>query len=98
MDLRFRGDVWFWKGPSPFHFMTVPVDEADAIADVSQLVTYGWGMVPVTGRIGDTSFSTSLWPKGGGYIVPIKKAVQTAESITVGDVVVVELHLEVRAP
>ncbi len=24
MDLEFTGEVWFWRGPSPFHFVTVP--------------------------------------------------------------------------
>lgn len=98
MDLRFRGEVWFWKGPAPFHFVTVPDDEADAIADVASLVTYGWGMIPVEGRIGGTRFTTSLWPRDGGYIVPIKKIVQDAEAVAVGDTVDVALHLEVRAP
>ena len=27
MRLEFSGDLWFWKGPSPFHFITVPDDE-----------------------------------------------------------------------
>jgi hypothetical protein len=98
MDLRFRGEVWYWRGPAPFHFVTVPNDEADAIADVASLVTYGWGMIPVAGRIGATAFTTSLWPKDGGYIVPIKKLVQDAEAVAVGDEVDVALHLEVRAP
>lgn len=98
MDVRFAGEVWWWRGPAPFHFVTVPADESDAIASVASLVTYGWGMIPVTGRIGDTAFTTSLWPKDGGYVLPVKKAVQTAESIALGDVVTVTLHLDVRAP
>ncbi|BDZ50799.1 hypothetical protein GCM10025867_30400 [Frondihabitans sucicola] len=98
MELHFTGEVWYWRGPSPFHFVTVPDDASDAIADVASLVTYGWGMIPVTGRIGSTEFTTSLWPKDGGYIVPIKKAVQIAQSIDVGDDVDVELVIEVQAP
>jgi hypothetical protein len=24
VDLEFSGEVWFWRGPSPYHFVTVP--------------------------------------------------------------------------
>ncbi|MGK9146145.1 DUF1905 domain-containing protein [Plantibacter flavus] len=95
MDLRFRGAVWYWRGPAPFHFVTVPPEESEQIAQVAPLVTYGWGMIPVTVRIGSTSTTTSLWPKDGGYIVPIKKLVQVAEGLDVDDVVTVELRLAV---
>lgn len=93
MKLGFTGEVWWWRGPAPFHFVTVPDDASDAIASIAELVTYGWGMIPVTGRIGATEFTTSLWPKDGGYVVPIKKALQDAEDIALGDEI--ELTLEV---
>ncbi|HEY8913383.1 DUF1905 domain-containing protein [Lacisediminihabitans sp.] len=98
MDLHFRGELWYWRGPAPFHFVTVPLDESAAIAGVAPLVTYGWGMIPVTVRIGGTETTTSLWPKDGGYIVPVKKLVQEAEGLDVGDLVDVRLTLHVRAP
>ncbi len=98
MDLRFRGEVWYWRGPAPFHFVTVPPEESSAIADVAPLVTYGWGMIPVALTIGGTDTTTSLWPKDGGYIVPVKKHVQDAEDIGVGDVVDVRLRIQERAP
>ncbi|HET7474658.1 MAG TPA: DUF1905 domain-containing protein [Dermatophilaceae bacterium] len=91
MDLRFSGDVWFWKGPSPHHFVTVPEDESAALQAISALVTYGWGMIPVEARIGSTRWSTSLFPKNGGYVVPLKDLVRRAEQIDVGDTVTVHL-------
>ncbi|MCU1528704.1 MAG: hypothetical protein JWP75_2467 [Frondihabitans sp.] len=93
MELEFSGPVWFWRGPAPFHFVTVPDEESAEIAAVAAAVTYGWGMIPVTVRIGETEVTTSLWPKDGAYIVPVKKAVQLAESIDVGDVVGVTVTL-----
>lgn len=95
MELAFNGDVWFWRGPSPFHFVTVPDDECGAIESVSGMVTYGWGVIPVTARIGETEWTTSLFPKDGGYIVPIKDAVRRAEDIEVGDPVVLRLLVDV---
>ena len=95
MDITFEGPVWHLRGPAPYHFVTVPEAESELIAAASELVTYGWGMIPVTGVVGDTSFTTSLWPKNGGYIVPLKDAVRRAESIAIDDVVRVTLTIGV---
>ncbi len=95
MNLEFSGELWFWRGPSPFHFVTVPDHESGELQAVSALVTYGWGMVPVTARIGGTEWTTSLFPKDGGYLVPVKALVQKAEGLDVGDTVTVRLAVEV---
>jgi hypothetical protein len=84
MELRFSGDVWEWRGPAPFHFVTVPEPESGMIQAASEIVTYGWGMIPVGVRIGGTEFTTSLWPKDGGYVLPLKDAVRRAEGIELG--------------
>ena len=96
MDLEFTGEVWFWRGPSPYHFVTVPEDHCDALADVAGEVSYGWGMIPTAARIGRTTWTTSLFPKDGGYIVPIKDKVRRAEGIEVGDPVTVVLTVDAR--
>jgi hypothetical protein len=54
-------------------------------------VTYGWGMIPVSVRIGASAWETALWPKDGGYVVPIKDQFRKAEDITLGDTVAVRL-------
>ncbi len=96
MELTFSGEIWYWRGPAPFLFVTVPAAEAEAIGDISRIVTYGWGMIPCAVRLGQTTITTSLWPKNGGYIVPIKKALQTAEQVEVGDRVTLTLIIEVQ--
>lgn len=85
MELTFVGPIWYWRGPAPYHFVTVPPDEAEVLADLAPTVTYGWGMVPVTVVIGRTRTTTSLWPKDGGYVVPIKAVLRDAEHLDVGD-------------
>ncbi len=57
-------------------------------------MTYGWGMIPVRVRIGKTEWKTSLWPKDGHYIVPIKAHVREAERVDEGDEA--RLNLAVR--
>lgn len=95
MELEFSGEVWFWRGPSPYHFVTVPEGECAALRDAAALVTYGWGMIPVSVRIGGTDWTTSLFPKNGGYIVPLKDRVRNAEQIDLGDTVTVRLTVAV---
>jgi uncharacterized protein DUF1905 len=95
VDLVFSGEIWFWKGPSPFHFVTVPPSECRQLKAASAAVTYGWGMIPVEVSIGDTTWTTSLWPKDGRYVVPLKDWVRGAEGLQLGDEVTVRLSVEV---
>src|SRR5829696_7478843 len=72
LELLFDGELWYWRGPAPYRFVSVPPDAADAIRAIASEVTYGWGMIPVTVSIGGSTWKTALWPKDGGYVVPIK--------------------------
>jgi hypothetical protein len=91
LDLTFSGEIWYWRGPSPYHFITVPDEPSMALHAISAEVTYGWGMIPVRARIDGTDWETSLFPKDGRYLVPVKDAVRAAEELTAGDIVTVRL-------
>lgn len=93
MELEFSGEVWEWRGPAPFYFVTVPDEESAELEALSSLVTYGWGMIPVDATIGTTRWTTSLFPKDGRYVVPLKTAIRTAEGIAVGQNVRVRLEV-----
>ena len=93
MKIEFKGKIWFWKGPAPWFFVTVPAKECSDLNGISRLVTYGWGMIPVIVRIGKTEWKTSLWPKDGRYIVPIKTSVRRAENLEKGENVTVQLEV-----
>jgi hypothetical protein len=95
VDLEVSGELWFWKGPAPWHFVTVPEDDCAAIADVADIASYGWGCIPVRASIGETDFRTSLIPKDGSYLVPVKTVVRKAEDLELGDEVTVRLVLDV---
>ena len=95
MELTFSGAIWFWRGPSPSHFVTVPYEECGPIEAASARVSYGWGMLPVTAPVRDTTWTTSLFPKDGGYIVPVKDAVRRAEDLDVDDTVALRLVIDV---
>ncbi len=93
MNIEFDGPIWYWRGPSPFYFVTVPDDLSDALKTVSRSVTYGWGMIPVQVRLGQSRWTTSLFPKNGAYLVPLKVAIRRAENLNEGDVVTVRLDI-----
>jgi len=56
-------------------------------------LTYGWDVIPVHVRIGKTEWQTSLFPKDGLYLVPIKASVREAENLEEGDSVTVRLEV-----
>ena len=95
MNLEFSGQLWFWKGPAPWHFVTAPDEESSALEDSAAFVSYGWGMIPVAAKIGTTEWTTSLFPKDGRYIVPVRAWVREAEGLEVGDMVTVRLVVDV---
>ena len=86
MEWSFQGLVVYWRGPAPFYFVALPEDVVDDLAPVANELTYGWGCIPVEATIGDTDFTTSLFPKDGGFLLPVKVAVRRAEGIDVDDV------------
>ncbi len=93
MDIEFNDQIWFWRGPAPWYFVTVPEKQCDDLKFIAGSVTYGWGMIPVKVRIGQTEWKTSLWPKDGRYIVPIKARVRRAENLEEGDSVTIRLKV-----
>jgi hypothetical protein len=91
MEFHFAGRVLEWRGPSPYYFVPVPDEECADIHEVAAMATYGWGVIPVAARVGRVDFTTSLFPKDGGYLLPLKDAVRRPQRITAGDEVTVEL-------
>ncbi|MEZ4583041.1 MAG: DUF1905 domain-containing protein [Caldilineaceae bacterium] len=87
MNIEFTGPILVLEGPlRPGTSSRFPAEQCDALRAIAGAVTYGWGMIPVTGQIDDTRWTTSLFPKDGQYIVPIKASVRRAENLEEGDV------------
>lgn len=93
MVIEFEGKIFEWRGPAPFLFVAVPEEPSHDLKAISTFVTYGWGVIPVHVRIGSTEWKTSLFPKDDRYLVPIRKNVQKAEHLVVGDDVVIQLEV-----
>lgn len=95
---RFDAEIIHWRGPSPFFFAPAPADQVEALRQAARLATYGWGVVPVEAAIGGVTFRTSLFPKDGTYLVPIKDAVRRKTNLTAGDTISVELTIRPTQP
>jgi hypothetical protein len=96
-SFAFQGLVHHWRGPAPYYFVRVPPETAEELADVAAEVTYGWGMVPVEVTVGGYTWETSLWPKDGSYLLPIRAQVRRALEIEVDHLVAVRLTIAPRA-
>jgi len=96
VELVFTGSVIEWRGPAPYYFVPVPEPESADVRDVAAMATYGWGVIPVAARIGATAFETSLFPRDGGYLLPLKEAVRRPHGLEPGDEVTVEMTIRLR--
>ncbi len=92
MDFRFAGGVIEWRGPAPFYFVAIPEEESEDIKFAAKGMEY-WGQVPVVALIGETEFTTALFPKDGRYLLPVKDVVRRAEQVQVDEVVTVALRV-----
>lgn len=92
MDWEFDGEIIEWRGPAPFLFVDMDPELSADVKAAARGLEY-WGQVAVEAMIGDTRFTTALFPKDGRYLVPVKAAVQRAEDIGEGDVVQVAMTL-----
>jgi hypothetical protein len=77
-------------------FLPVPPNISAKIKSAAAELTYGWGVIPFTATIGTTTFTTSLFPKDGAYLLPVKVAVQRAEHLQLGDQLTAELSLSIK--
>ena len=93
MDWQFDAEVFQWRGPAPYFFVGTPEHVNDFLHAHHGELTYGWGVVPARVRIGDTEVTTSLIPRDGVYLVPLKVALRRAEGVDDGDHVRVGLNV-----
>lgn len=93
MEWEFEAEVFQWRGPAPYFFLAAPGYVDDFLHSHISELSYGWGGIPAQIRIGTTVVTTSLMPKNGGYLVPLKVALRRSEGIDDGDSVRVHLRV-----
>ena len=93
MEIAVHGPMFEWRGPAPFTFVALAPDDAATLADLVAGLSYGWGCIPAEVTLGRTTWTTSLMPKDGSYLVPIKQMVRRAEGVALGDLVTLSVHV-----
>jgi hypothetical protein len=92
----FDSKIWLWEGAAAWHFAPVDPDVSAEIKKSQEgKQRIGWGSIPVTATIGETSWKTSIFPdkKSGCYLLPLKADVRKKEGITAGEVIPVTIEI-----
>ncbi len=88
--------MWVWNtSTGSWHFVTLPPGLSDQIADLTDHRAHGFGSVRVEVSIGSSVWKTSLFPskEESAYVLPLKKAVRSAQSLSPGAAADVAIRL-----
>ena len=96
MEFTVTGTMIEWRGPAPYWFLPFTHDDSAMIDELKPMLTYGWGCIPVSVRIGRTTFTTSIMPKDGVYLIPLKVVVRKAESLAEDSPIRARVTFELR--
>lgn len=93
-DYTVRAKVWRWKTGS-WHFANLSLKQSEEIRRRFGGTARGWGSIRVRITIGETEWSTSLFPSNENktYLFAIKAAVRKAEGIDEGDRITAVVHI-----
>ncbi len=76
-------------------FVSLPTEASEEIRDLAGGLRRGFGSLRVRVTLGDSIWSTSIFPDSahGCYVLPIKRAVRTAEALDAGDIATLTVEL-----
>lgn len=91
----FTAEVWEWTSRTSWYFVSLPAEEADDIEERFGGGAGGFGSIRVEVTIGSSIWRTSLFPSNEvqTYVLPLKKAVRTAEGLAPGSTAEVQLEV-----
>jgi tRNA A-37 threonylcarbamoyl transferase component Bud32 len=98
VKFTFEAGLWMWdaRRADSWTFVSLPAEASAEIRDLTGAKPRpGFGSVRVRATIGDTTWTTSIFPDAasGGYSLPIKKEVRETEALSAGNVVTVTVEL-----
>jgi hypothetical protein len=92
----FAAELWLWdaRRNQTWTFASLPAAESEEIRDLAGGLRRGFGSVRVRATIGNSTWTTSIFPAGqAGYVLPVKRQVRLAETLDVGDMATVTVEL-----
>lgn len=94
MIYEVEGEVWAYSGVGGWHFLTLPRELTEGLKTLRGK-SRAWGSMRVEVRLGDSCWSTSLFPdtRSGAFLLPIKAEVRRREGVKAGDPVRVSIEI-----
>lgn len=93
----FKAKLWIYPGNAGWHFVTVNKSLAKKINDERTEPRGGWGSIPMTVTVGETTWNTSIfWSKDGTFLLPIKNEVRKKEGLYADDTIMITLMTRKR--
>jgi hypothetical protein len=97
MVVVFDAELWIWDAPraDTWTFVSLPAEASEEICDLVGGPRRGFGSLRVRVTVGGSTWTTSIFPDSarGSYVLPIKRAVRTAEALDAGDIATVTVKL-----
>jgi Domain of unknown function (DUF1905) len=97
MMVAFDAELWIWdaRRADTWTFVSLPAEASEDILDLAGGSRRGFGSLRVRVTVGDSTWKTSIFPDSarGSYVLPIKRAVRTAEALQPGDIATVNVEL-----
>ncbi len=93
---KIRVTVWLYPGVAGWHFVTLPKKQAHEIRKNFGVRKRGWGSIPITATIHNTSWNTSIFPdkKTDSYLLPLKAQVRKKEKIYANQTITLTITLK----
>jgi Domain of unknown function (DUF1905) len=93
----FDAELWIWdaRRADSWTFVSLPTEASEEIGDLAAGPRRGFGSLRVRVTVGGSTWTTSIFPDSarGSYVLPIKRAVRTAEALEAGDIAAVSVEL-----
>jgi hypothetical protein len=92
----FNAELWLWdaRRTETWTFVSLPASESEEIRDLAGGLRRGFGSVRVRATIGNSTWTTSIFPASqAGYVLPVKRPIRVAEALDVGDMATVTVEL-----
>ena len=92
----FNAELWLWdaRRTETWTFVSLPASQSEEIRDLAGGLRRGFGSVRVRATIGNSTWTTSIFPASqAGYVLPVKRPIRVAESLDVGDLATVTVEL-----
>lgn len=86
---KLNSKILVYPGMNAWRFLILPQKQGQEIKEKFGKRAKGWGSLPVSVTLGQTTWQTSIFPdkKSGTYLLPLKAQIRKKEDIADDDVV-----------